>query len=220
MRNKLKHAPFVLPYFVIGVLYQYFNKPINGDVHSLMTSVDRSIPFVKAFIIPYYIWYIFIGFTILYLLVNNIKEYYKYIICLCVGELICICIYLIFQTTVPRPIVVGNDILSILIKNIYEIDRPYNCFPSIHVLTTSITMIYLWKNKGIKTWFKIVIQIVGISIILSTLFVKQHAIMDAVAGSILALSVFSFINIMEEVGVRYWRRKQYLSLTTKKKYEI
>ncbi|MBK1813980.1 inositol phosphorylceramide synthase [Clostridium sp. YIM B02505] len=220
MRNKLKHALFVLPYFIIGVLYQYFNKPINGNVHSLMTSIDRSIPFVKAFIIPYYIWYVFIGFTILFLLVNNTREYYKYVICLCVSELICICIYLVFQTTVPRPIVDGNDFLSILVKNIYEIDRPYNCFPSIHVLTTSITMIFLWKNKDLKTWFKIMIQIVGISIILSTLFVKQHAIIDAVAGGILAVSTVRFINIMEEVGVRYWKKRQYLSLTTKKKYEI
>jgi membrane-associated phospholipid phosphatase len=103
--------------------------------------------------------------------------------------LICFIVYFFFPTTVPRPNVPGTNLLQKLVLIIYGNDKPYNCFPSIHMMDTLLITLFVFKhNKNLV--LKISSAVICVSIYLSTWFVKQHSILDAVASTILAVILF------------------------------
>ena len=103
--------------------------------------MDDWIPFVKAFIIPYLLWFPYLYGALIYYCFADRKQYYVTLSSVIFGKLACFSIYYFWQTTVPRPTVVGTDVFSELVRYIYSIDQPVNCFPSIHVLTTFVIML-------------------------------------------------------------------------------
>lgn len=113
-----------------------------------------------------------------------------------------------FQTTVSRPLVTGNDIFSKLVLFTYKSDEPYNCFPSIHVITAYLAM------KGInltdaRKRIKIPVNVVGFLIIISTQFVKQHVIMDIFFAIFLCDIFFYCITYAAENYTVYNTKKAY-----------
>lgn len=64
-------------------------------------------------------------------------------------------------------------------------DRPFNCFPSIHVLTTFAVMLASLHIKNKHILNTLCIHISGSFIIISTLFVKQHVIFDMIGSMFL-----------------------------------
>ncbi|MBZ9689742.1 phosphatase PAP2 family protein [Clostridium estertheticum] len=208
--KKFKSDLIALSFMASIVVSIIFYKLLNngdGNINSLVTNVDQTIPFLKIFILPYVTWYGYIAVGLIYLCMKNRKTYYTSLISLNIGLVICYIIYAIFQTTVPRPIVAGTDILSKLVNMIYKYDNPFNCFPSMHVTTTYIIM------KGINgTENNIIISfifnIIGILIIISTQFVKQHVVLDLVFAILLSEVIFRFINNSkkEDIAILFYKR--------------
>lgn len=194
---KLRRITFDLGLLIIipllGKLYTRLNVPVN-NISILMTGIDKNIPFLRIFIIPYVIWYFYRVIFFIYLAFKDRETYYKTLLTYTLGILICYLIYSIYQTTVPRPSLAGRDLLTNMVRLIYQKDNPYNCFPSIHSFT-SFLMIKAILNSNIKNKFNSSFVIVlSTSIILSTLFVKQHFIVDAISAILLANLLFDFVN--------------------------
>ena len=192
LKQDLIALSFMASIVVSFIFYKLLNNG-NGNINSLVTNVDESIPFLKIFILPYITWYGYIAIALIYLCMKNRKTYYKSLISLNIGIVVCYIIYAIFQTTVPRPVVNETDILSKLVNIIYKYDNPFNCFPSMHVTTTYILMkgINHTENNLITS---IIFNIIGILIIISTQFVKQHVVLDLVFAMLLSEVIFRFIN--------------------------
>ncbi|AZR73684.1 hypothetical protein BBF96_09975 [Anoxybacter fermentans] len=184
-------------YLLISSLYPLFNHPKKFTFY-FGIFLDNFVPFTPYWIIPYIIWYAYIPLVGFIIFLNNRKFYLKLILSFNIGVLICFVIYSIFQTTVPRPDVIGTDIFSQLVRIIYKNDLPYNCFPSIHVLTTYLCMKVIKKVEEIKKNLKIFFIIIGWLINLSTLFVKQHVFLDLVSGILLATLVFNLVSGLVE----------------------
>lgn len=116
--------------------------------------------------------------------------------------------YYFFQTTVPRPLVSGDDLFSRLILFTYNSDEPYNCFPSIHVITAYLAVKGINATKTRKS-IKIPVNILGFLIIISTQFVKQHVIMDIFFAIFLCDVFFNSITYAEEQYKLYNSKKAY-----------
>lgn len=188
-------------------------------VHSLVTSADNSIPFIKIFILPYVGWYAFIFIMMVYLCYKDREIYFITLITYMLGLVASFITFYIFQTTVSRPEIIGSDLLSKMILTIYGADKPFNCFPSIHVLT-SYLMVKAIMASSIKNKTNIIIVCTSaIFIIISTLFIKQHVILDVVSGIIYADILFRLVQIY---GVLLWDivKKQYSGIQIKKKLEV
>ncbi len=86
-----------------------------------------------------------------------------------------------------RPLHVPTDTLSgwALALN-YRIDAPFNCFPSLHVATTTLTAIALARVSRPLGWLG---ATVAALIAISTLLVKQHYLLDVVGGGLLGAVV-------------------------------
>ncbi|MEH7085234.1 phosphatase PAP2 family protein [Neobacillus drentensis] len=192
MKNIIKRAPYLLFLLVIPALakiYELLNSRSHRSI-DISTSIDHAIPFLSVFIIPYIIWYAYIFGYLVYFCFKDTKVYLKTLILIVVGELICFVIYFFFQTTVPRPTIIGDNYFNNLVQWIYAHDRPFNCFPSIHVLTTFTIMLASLHIKNKHVIHHLCIHIIGTLIIISTLFVKQHVIFDMIGSMFLVTFLY------------------------------
>jgi uncharacterized membrane protein YraQ (UPF0718 family) len=203
---------------LINIIYMYLNNSSRG-IHSLVTDIDKGIPFIKVFAIPYLIWSPFLFTTLIYLCFRYREVYYKVIISLIVGLILCFIIYYFFQTTVPRPQLNGNDFLTNLVKYIYFTDNPFNCFPSIHVLTSYMLI------KGIKSCNnkisidRIIITATSILIILSTQFIKQHVILDLIFAILIGNIIFKIVDSLSSEKNLKWVNERFRWFVLKNKLE-
>lgn len=162
-----------LPYFLISYFYNY-KKPFT-----LYTLIDSKIPFISFFVLFYlfcYLWVIFPFFICEKKKLKNILVGYLSIF------LICYIFYLILPIEMIRPEPQG--LFAKLITFIYEIDKGYTTFPSLHVSTTMFSLFSLLTSKKINKNIplSLILSVLTILIILSTLFIKQHYFFDVVTG--------------------------------------
>lgn len=203
-----EHA-WVLIYFIFYLPW-YFGIQQRDISHffDMYVGIDRIIPFVPAFIIPYVYWFLFVAGTLLFLFLYDADEFYKAFSFLACGMTISLIIFTIFPTTfLHRPATInGNAFEEFWFAIIYGADKPTNVFPSIHVFNSIGCAIALIKSKKFEnsTPMKLFAIISAVLITLSTMFIKQHSFMDAVAASIIAIILYQFIYKREHPRLRKW----------------
>lgn len=217
LKENIIPISFMLSIPILNIFYGILNNGSRG-VYSLVTNIDILIPFTKSFIIPYVIWYPFIFLVLVYLCLKNNKVYYKTLFCVSIGFIVSYMIFYFFQTTVARPTLADDDILTNIVEIVYKNDKPYNCFPSLHVLTTYFVMKGISEVESNKK-ITLPVNITGILIILSTMFIKQHVIMDAIFAIVLGGIILKVVNVVCPEGVDVWGKKLFSLLTMKKKLE-
>lgn len=186
-----------LPLFIYAIIYlKWFAyieniNPLHYTV--IHTNLDDQIPFLEIFIIPYLFWFIYVSATVLYFLFKNDKEdYFKLTAFLITG----MTLFLFISTFFPniqylRPSTMPRDnIFTRLVVMIYNSDTPTNLWPSIHCYNSIGAAIAIYKSNRFSKAFKNVSTGVAISIILSTMFVKQHSVFDVTTAFICAIVAY------------------------------
>lgn len=200
MRNflyKHKELMYMCIYMVIYLIAFGLLEDRQVPHRVFQVSVDQRIPFVKYFVIPYFLWFLYVPAAVLFFdLRGEGGELRKLNSFLIIG----MTIFLLISAVYPNGIMIrpkylpGNDICTRLIRTLYLIDTSTNVLPSIHVYNTLGVMIALWKSKTMAGHRLIMTasQLMGVSIILSTMFIKQHSIIDVIAAIILTMLVYPF----------------------------
>ena len=179
-------------------------------VHS---ALDDIIPFCEYFVIPYLLWFAYVAGTVVYFMIKNKQDYYK----LCTFLYTGMTIFLIISTLWPnghhlRPHILENEnIFTRLVHGLYQADTPTNLWPSIHVYNSigvHLAVVHshkLHKNKVVH----IGSLLLCISIIMSTVFLKQHSLFDVITGFIMAAVMYLVVYAYDIVTIFQMRR--YLS---------
>jgi membrane-associated phospholipid phosphatase len=198
---------FLVTLPLINIIHTALNN-YRGNVHILRTHIDMIIPFEKIFIIPYLLWFFYFVSVLVYFAIVDKKSYFRMLFSIIIGNLLCFIVYYFYPTTVPRPDIIENDILSNLVRVTYKSDNPFNCFPSVHVLNALLASMYLFEynKKAIVRYFSVFAFVL---ITLSTLFVKQHYILDAVASSIIGVSMYVLFTSDYIWSTQYMKRMLY-----------
>lgn len=171
------------------VLLRYLlveNLPRTGAYMPIRSLLDDWIPFCEWFLIPYVLWYGFIIGMHLYLLHRDVEAYRKYSRFLIVSFGISTAVFLLFPscqnlrpTEFPR-----ENWLTDLVKLIYAADTNTNVFPSEHAIGSIAVFAAAVNTRSLKTPGKLTaIGAASLLICLSTVFMKQHSVLD-VAGAI------------------------------------
>ncbi len=177
---------------------------IPVETHLIHTFLDDKIPFCEYFIIPYVLWYFVVIGSILYFALGSPgrKEYYQYMGTLGVG----MTLFLIISYVYPN----GQDLRTVLeggspfiqaVQFLYLIDTPTNIFPSMHVFNAVACCVALLNNKKCRQSriFTAGNIIITVSIVLSTMFLKQHSVEDVVTALILNMICYQvFYKIIPE----------------------
>ena len=92
--------------------------------------------------------------------------------------------FLIYPTVAPRPAeVAGGGYLVWGVRFLYGADPPYNCFPSIHVAHSFVSAFAVSRTHR---ELGIAAGICAVLVAVSTVFTRQHYILDVIAGAALA----------------------------------
>ena len=83
----------------------------------------------------------------------------------------------------PRLEALPDTLAGRILGLVHSIDRPVNCFPSHHISTATTTALAVWRQNS--RW-GIVFGALAALISISTLFVKQHFVIDVVGGLAIA----------------------------------
>ena len=150
--------------------------------------LDKMIPFSPIWVMFYVLWHPLLVITPCLLYKNNKNDFYKYIIINFIIEIVVIFIFTLYPTIYDRPYLVVNDFFTWVLNIIYVTDTPpTNCLPSMHCVICFTAIFVLLKSNKIEKKCKALGTFIYIMIVLSTLFVKQHAIVDVMASLILVI---------------------------------
>jgi membrane-associated phospholipid phosphatase len=186
-------AALYLPAF-----YWLGHRPLS--YHIVGIPFDHVIPFNEWFIIPYLGWFVFMAVGILYMYVTDTDETYQLAATLIIGMVLAVTVYLVFPNKVLlRPEVTPRDNpLTTLTLLVYHIDSEGNALPSVHVYNTVVLTVALLRTPRFRRHRWLAAASMGVAglIILSTFFVKQHSVLDALVSLIMAgticLLVYTF----------------------------
>lgn len=176
------------------VLYfgcEFFQKnPKNMDL-----PIDKKIPALPYFALIYVLWFPLIAIFPISLFKEAKNLYELYVICWIIDIVISVIIYLACPTTCTRPKdlenIKGGWMLKILYKFSY---KGLNCSPSMHCSISTLVFIFALAASTMPVNLRIIYSTTALGIILSTLFTKQHVLIDLVTGVLLALVIFLILS--------------------------
>lgn len=156
---------------------------------SFLLPIDEAIPLVPEAIFAYMSFHLFCFSPVFFKSISLLRYMETVLAMLGAFGFMFLC-YLVIPSAYPRPLITDCDCLShILLARYYAADPPNNTFPSSHVAATTIILLEIVPKLRKFSW---IFGIWGASIILSTLLVKQHYVVDVITGLTLGLaSVFA-----------------------------
>lgn len=207
LASKYSHVWVLLYFFIYMPWFAWLEKKVTTDFYEIHLPIDDKIPFCEYFIIPYYLWFLFVPAVVVYLMIYSRKEFYQATAFLFIG----MTAFLLLCTVWPNGINLRaaddlegkSNFCAQLVKGLRKTDTSTNVFPSIHVFNTLGCLIALFKSKGLKgkTIIKASATVLSILIILATVFLKQHSVVDVIGGFGLALIMYLI------VYVPHWEKK-------------
>ena len=179
--------PVSIPMVVLLALvpfYLFIPGLVPGQtLHVPELALDRVVPLQPAWAFVYGALYLFL--IILPVFVVRQEEHIRRTVSayLMVWITAYVC-FLVYPTVAPRPTtVVGEGFAVWGLRFLYSADPPYNCFPSLHVahsFVSALTCYRVHRELGIAA------VLCASLVAISTLFSKQHYIVDVVAGILMA----------------------------------
>lgn len=142
---------------------------------------EKDIPFVPYMIIGYS--FVFVLVAILFLIIDNMPDFWDMCLRFFNMSLLCFIIFLIFPVRMNlRPEVsMTNNWITEIVRFYFWIDHPYNLFPSMHLSASFFSAFYCMRRGPV---IGSITMIMAIIVSVSVVLLKQHYIMDVVAGFI------------------------------------
>ena len=197
--KKYKHGLIILAYAIVYLtLFGYLEqKPVHG-FHVIDTVFDSHIPFCEYFIVPYLLWFPYQIVTVLYFIFinKNKKEYYQLILNMMMGMTIFLIVSYIYPNVLHlRPSELPREnVFTDMVRWLYRTDTPTNVLPSIHVFNSLAVHMSLTNCEALRDHKSVRYGslVLTLLIILSTMFLKQHSVIDVCCGATLALFGYLF----------------------------
>ena len=207
--STFSHLYYLLFWPLFGLAFMLLEKWTTRDFHPISCSLDDFIPFCEWFIIPYYIWFVFLIGMIVYSLFWDVAAFRNYMRFTILTYGITCIIYIVYPNSQElRPITFANEnILTDIVQYLYNFDTNTNVCPSLHVIGSVAVFLASWNSKWFHTPVRrVVMTILTILISISTVFLKQHSILDIGAALLVCLVAYPFVYIPKMA--RFWDRKK------------
>ena len=209
--RKYRHGFLMLGYSIFYLMvFRYLESRSVPFYHVVHTVFDDKIPFCEFFIVPYLLWFPYMILAVLYFIFINKdkREYYQLAGNMIMGMTIFLDVsYLYPNVQHLRPVVLPRDnVFADAVRMLYATDTPTNILPSIHVFNSLAIHMSLTNCQALRhnRVVRLGSLFLTVMIILSTMFLKQHSVIDVSLGCTMA--VFGFL-LFYPVQVRELYRK-------------
>ncbi len=197
--NRYKHGFWMLFYSIFYIIiFRYLESRYVPVYHVVHTVFDDKIPFCEFFIVPYMLWFPYMVIAVLYFIFINKDrhEYYQLAFNMMMGMTVFLIVsYLYPNIQHLRPEVLPREnVFSDVVRWLYSTDTPTNILPSIHVFNSLAIHMSVSNCKALRKHRAVRVGslVLTVLIILSTMFLKQHSVIDVCLGSTLALFGYLF----------------------------
>lgn len=153
--------------------------------HVIHCALDDLIPFQEWFLLAYVAWYIMIVGMHLYTLLYDTAAFRDYSRFLIISMSMCAVIFLVYPSTQQlRPETLPREnLLTKILELIYRVDTPTNILPSGHAVGAMAVFAAALHCGRLRTPGRLaVIGALALLVSLSTVFLKQHSILDVLAA--------------------------------------
>lgn len=189
--KEFRHVILLLFWPIFGLAFLYVERFYPAVLYyPVYSPLDELIPFCEFFLIPYLFWFIYLAGIHIYTFLYDIEAFRKLMRFIIFTYSITILIYLLFPTCqLLRPVEFERDnALTRFMAAFYAFDTNTNVCPSLHVVGSLAVMFTGLHCKRLKSrsWrLGFIASAVLISV--STVFLKQHSVVDVVAALPLCL---------------------------------
>lgn len=154
--------------------------------HRMATALDAAIPVRAEWIIIYYLTFVFWLMSAVLILSESRAYARRMVKGYLIAMLISGVIFLVYPTTLTRPVPPDTGLFNILLALLYQIDAPVNLCPSLHVLITYFCIRAAMGSRMVPKWYYPVSWVFLALVCLCVLFVKQHVLADIPAAILVA----------------------------------
>lgn len=199
--NKYRHGVILVYFFIYMAWFTYLERTVTTKFTPVHSTIDKYIPFMEIFVIPYFLWFLYIFLTVAYFFFTSKQDFYKCCAYLFIGMTICLIIYTVWPNGHYLRVnlqTLGRDNIFIrIMEKLYKIDTATNVCPSIHVFNSIGAMIAIRKSTKLRNikWLQIFTFILTVLICMSTVFLKQHSIIDVFAGILLSIIMYAIVYV-------------------------
>ncbi len=204
-KKDFSHALYVLILPLYLISFFTVEAIVTENYWVSYMSLDSHIPFLEGFLIPYYMWYPFMGILGVYLLFRDGEAFKKFMSFIGLSFMTAIVIFLVFPNgqdlrpeAFPR-----NNIFTRAIAGLYTADTNTNVLPSLHVVGSFAVPFAAQNCKSLKKpWLIAFLYFIAVLISISTVFIKQHSILDVIIA--VPYSIIFYILVYKVI----FRKKQ------------
>lgn len=185
-----KHLWMLIYWPVYGALFFALERACQPvRYHVMHTGLDDLIPFCEAFVIPYVFWFLFLIGIHCYTAKHSETAFRRLMAFVAVSHTCALAIFFLFPSCQHlRPLVFErHNLLTQVTAFFYRIDTSTNVCPSLHVVG-SMAVWYAARDAGLfsRRGCRVFFSTTTVLICLSTVFLKQHSVLDVAAGLLLS----------------------------------
>ncbi len=188
------YALFYMPCFV------WLEHHVTTDYFVIHSPIDDMIPFCEYFIIPYYLWFLFVPAVFIYEFFYSKSEFIRMCIFMFAGmtTFLIVCALWPNGLHLREQITLRDNFCCSLVERLHEADTCTNVFPSLHVFNTLGCLIALFHTKGPARKKRLLIPatVLSVFILMSTLFLKQHSVIDLTGGVVMAAVLYVAVYLL------------------------
>lgn len=175
-----------LLYFVFYLTAFFTLEHVIQEWTLIVCPLDDLIPYCEWFVFLYGLWFIFFPGALAYFLFGGHgRDFANLCLLMFSGMTISLLIYVIWPNGLDLRVAdTGADLAGQLVAALQGFDSAGNVCPSIHCSSSAAVAVAVQKSDALRgrTGVQIACWLVAGGICLSTLFIKQHSIVDVVCG--------------------------------------
>lgn len=148
--------------------------------HVIHCALDDLIAFCEWFVIPYMFWYLLVAGSLAYFGLRDADSFKKLQVYIIITQVVAMIIYIVWPSCQNlRPDVLPREnVLTGLVELLYAVDTNTGVCPSLHCAYSFGIASVCVRAKSVSKGWKVGVVIAVILICLSTVFIKQHSVVD------------------------------------------
>lgn len=204
---KFRHVLMLLYWPLFSLVFQLLEHRQGVEWIAVRSRFDGMIPFCEYFIIPYYFWFVYLVWMLVYTFFFDIPSFKKYMTFIIISYSLTCLIYVIIPTEQNLRIDLSerSNVFEDLVWQLQtSIDNNKNVCPSLHVTGSFAVLFTAWNSERYRSVFwRAVFIAITVLISASTVFLKQHSIIDIAAAVGLCVAIYPFVFRRQPRGVNY-----------------
>lgn len=204
---KFRHILMLLYWPLFSLVFQLLEHRQGIEWIAVRSRFDGMVPFCEYFIIPYYFWFVYLVWMLVYTFFFDIPSFKKYMTFIIISYSLTCLIYVILPTEQNLRIDLSerSNVFEDLVWQLQtSIDNNKNVCPSLHVTGSFAVLFTAWNSERYRSVFwRAVFIAITVLISASTVFLKQHSIIDIAAAVGLCFAIYPFVFRRQPRGVNY-----------------